>query len=199
VPLTERATRRARSGRMKVLSRWFSALGNEPDARASATHQLARSPILLAAVDVAHAERELLDTLRLTVERLLQTEPNARLACLAVMKTAPIGPEAPVAPDGSSQHVTLLAQLKHWARPLLQSLKLPPELQASRVSFHVLEAPDAGKAIIDYARKNQVDHIVVGARSNGALRRQLGSVSTQVVAHSESSVTVVRAPLHMKP
>jgi eukaryotic-like serine/threonine-protein kinase len=198
VPLTERATRRARSGAMKRMSRWFSALGAEPSARATATLQLARSPILLAAVDVGRAERELLDALRLTVERLLQTEPNARLACLAVMKINRIGMDELVEADGSSKHVNLLVQLKHWARPLVKSLKLPPESQSARITFHVLEAPDAATAIIDYARKNQVDHIVMGARSSGTLRRYLGSVSTQVAAESDCSVTVVRAPQRAK-
>jgi len=198
VVLTERAARRARSGKMKVLSRWFSAMGAEPSARASATTQLARSPILMVAVDVANAERELLDTLRLTVERLLQTEPGARLACVAVMKTNRIGMDELMEADGSSKHVNLLVQLKHWARPLVQSLKLPSEAQAGRVTFHVLEAPDPATAIIDYARKNQVDHIVMGARSSGTLRRYLGSVSTQVTAQSDCSVTVVRAPLRAK-
>ncbi len=198
VPLTERAARRERSGRMKVLSRWFSALGSEPSPRASATLQLARSPILLAAVDVANAEQELLDTLRLTVQRLLQTEPNARLACLAVMRTARIGMDERLEADGSVKRVNLLVQLKHWARPLVQSLRLPPEALAARVTFHVLEAPDPAGAIIDFARKNQVDHVVMGARSSGTLRRYLGSVSTQVVAQSDCSVTVVRAPLRAR-
>jgi protein-serine/threonine kinase len=58
----------------------------------------------------------------------------------------------------------------------------------------VLEAPDPAAAIIEYARKNQVDHIVMGARSSSVLRRYLGSVSAQVVAESDCTVTVVRAP-----
>jgi nucleotide-binding universal stress UspA family protein len=198
VPLTERAKRRARSGAVKRMSRWFSALGAEPNARASASAQLARSPILLAAVDVGHAEPELLDTLRLTALRLLQTEPNARLACLAVMKTARLGMDDLLEADGSSKHVNLLVQLKHWARPIAQAMKLPPEVQASRITFHVLEAPDPATAIVDYARKNHVDHIVMGARSSGGLRRYLGSVSTEVTSQSDCSVTVVRAPARGK-
>lgn len=193
VPLTERAKRRERSGAVKRMSRWFSALGTDPVA-ATVTTQLERSPILLAAVDVAHAEPELLDALRLTALRLLHTEPHARLACLAVMKTARIGMDALMEADGSSKHVNLLVQLKHWARPIGQDLKLAPEALASRVTFHVLEAPDAASAIVDYARKNQVDHIVMGARSSGGLRRYLGSVSTEVTAQSDCSVTVVRTP-----
>ena len=84
----------------------------------------------------------------------------------------------------------MLVQLKHWARPLVASLG---EGQAARVTFHVIEAPDAATAIVDYARRNQADHIVMGARSSSVLRRYLGSVSAQVVAESDCTVTVVRA------
>ncbi|HST95070.1 MAG TPA: universal stress protein, partial [Microvirga sp.] len=43
-------------------------------------------------------------------------------------------------------------------------------------------------------RHNNVDHIVIGARASSALRRYLGSVSSQVVAEAPCSVTVVRTP-----
>lgn len=197
--LTERATRRSRSGRLQVLRRWFAALGAEPQVRASASAQLARHPIILVAVDISGAEPELLDTLRLATQRLLSTEPGARLACLAVLKTNRIGMDELLAADGSSKHLNMLVQLKHWARPLIQTLKLPREALAGRVTFHVLEAPDTAGAIIDYARKTQVDHIVMGARSSGSLRRYLGSVSTQVTAQSDCSVTVVRAAVRRDP
>jgi len=74
--------------------------------------------------------------------------------------------------------------LKHWTR----TLKLP----ADRTTFHVLEATDAADALIDFARANHVDHIVIGARASSALRRYLGSVSAQVVAEAPCTVTVVR-------
>ena len=65
---------------------------------------------------------------------------------------------------------------------------------AARVTFHVIEAVDPATAIVDYAHRNQIDHIVMGARSSGRLRRHLGSVSARVVAESDCTVTVVRAP-----
>jgi nucleotide-binding universal stress UspA family protein len=99
--------------------------------------------------------------------------------------------------DGRSRHVNLLVQLKHWARPVVQALKAARSLdeheQDARITFHVIEAADPGAAIVDYARRNQVDHIVMGARSSSMLRRYLGSVSAQVVAESDCTVTVVRA------
>ena len=92
-------------------------------------------------------------------------------------------------------------QLKHWARPVLQAAgtAAPAESgeQACRVTFHALEAPDVPDvvgAILDYPRKNHVDHIVMGARNSGGLRRHLGSVSAKVAAQADCSVTVVRAP-----
>ncbi len=194
VKLTERAERVAKSGGLTTLKRWFSAIGGEPVAIASAAEQTERSPIILAAVDVAGATPALLEAVRHTVQRLLQTEPGARLACLAVMKTNRIATDELMEADGSSKHVNLLVKLKHWAHPLHKALEPQArELQAGRVTYHVLEAPDAAGAIVDYARKNQVDHVVMGARSSGGLRRYLGSVSAEVVAQCDCTVTVVRA------
>jgi hypothetical protein len=91
--------------------------------------------------------------------------------------------------EGRSVHVKQLVGLKHWARPISKALNL----EDGRLTFHVLEAPDPATAIVEFARRNQIDHIVMGARGNSALRRYLGSVSSQVVAESDCSVTVVRA------
>ena len=109
------------------------------------------------------------------------------------MKTKRIATDELMEADGSSKHVNLLVQLKHWAHPLQRALDPNRELQAGRITYHVLEAPDAADAIVEYARKNQVDHVVMGARSSGGLRRYLGSVSAQVAAQCDCTVTVVRA------
>ncbi|HEX7441276.1 MAG TPA: bifunctional serine/threonine-protein kinase/universal stress protein [Caldimonas sp.] len=190
--LTERAERRARGGRLTELKRWFSAIGHEGKASGGAAGRTERSPILLAAVDLTGAEPALLESVSHTVQRLLRTEPGARLACLNVMKINRIGMDDLVDADGTSKHLKLLLQLKHWARQVVQSLDTKHGVQAGRVTFHVLQAPDAASAIIDYARKNRVDHIVMGARSSGGLRRYLGSVSARVVVESDCTVTVVR-------
>lgn len=78
---------------------------------------------------------------------------------------------------------------KHWARPISKALNL----EDGRLTFHVLEAPDPADALVSFAQRNQVDHIVMGARGNSILRRYLGSVSSTVVAESLCTVTVVRA------
>ena len=195
VKLTEGAERtQKKAGGLMTLKRWFSAVGSEPVTIVSAAEQTERSPIIAAAVDVAGATPALLEAVRHTAQRLLQTEPGARLACLAVMKTNRIATDELMEADGSSKHVNLLVKLKHWAHPLQKALEPQQrELQAGRITYHVLEAPDAASAIVDYARKNQVDHVVMGARSSGGLRRYLGSVSAEVVAQCDCTVTVVRA------
>ena len=194
VVLTERATREAASGSMQVLRRWFQAVGAEPSTSGPAQAAAERSPILMAAIDVSGADRTLLEQMRRSVQRLLQTDVGARLACVTVMKINRVGMDELTEADGSSKHVNLLVQLKHWARPLQQALALGTELGDARVTYQVLEAPDPASAIIDYARKNQVDQIVMGARSSGGLRRYLGSVSARVATDADCTVTVVRAP-----
>jgi nucleotide-binding universal stress UspA family protein len=159
--------------------------------RGSSTGELLkRAPIILAAVDVQGAPDEMLELLRETVRRIVVTEPGARLACVSVMKTNRIGMDELMDKQGRSVHVKQLIGLKHWARPLSQSLRL----DESRLTFHVLEAPDAADAIVEFASKNQIDHVVMGARGSSALRRFLGGVSSQVVAQADCTVTVVRIP-----
>ena len=190
IVLTRRSERMARSSQWTRLKRWFFALGAEPQETApSATEVLNRSSIVMAAVDVDNASPELLDQLRETVRRIVLTEPGARLACVSVMRIARIGTDALTDHTGKSLHVKQLVSLKHWARPISKSLNL----EDGRLTFHVLEAPDPADALVDFARRNQADHIVMGARGNSLLRRYLGSVSSTVVAESLCTVTVVRA------
>lgn len=176
---------------LRRFARWFFAIGSEAKAPETlgVTSQVVKSPIILAAVDVEDATPGLLDQLRETVKRIVITEPGARLACVSVMKTARIGLDERVDRQGQSLHVKQLVGLKHWARPISKALNLDD----GRLTFHVLEAPDPASAIVEFAARTQVDHIVMGARGNSAVRRYLGSVSSQVVAQADCSVTVVRS------
>lgn len=188
--LTERAGRDTTPGRLQTWRRWLGALGAEPTVRASVGEQLKRAPIILAAVDVSNATEPLLDLQRETVRRIVAAEPGARLACVGVMKTNRIGMDELTDRSGNSLHVKQLVGLKHWARPIAQSLALG----TGRLTFHVLEAPDVAEALLEFSRRTQVDHIVMGARARSTLRRYLGTVSSKVVADADCTVTVVRRP-----
>jgi nucleotide-binding universal stress UspA family protein len=130
------------------------------------------------AIDLSQGSEELGELLRNQVQKMLGSRPGARLACLNVLRGGG-GAE-----EGANPHVQRLLELRHWAAPL--------RLAEGRVTFHVLEAPDPAAAILDYARANRVDHLVLGARENSLSGRLLGSVSGQVAAEAPCSVTVVR-------
>lgn len=190
MPLSARAQRTGAGGLMDRLRRWKASLGAEArvQRRLGAASQLMKSPIVLAAVDIENASPELLEQQREAVRRIVAAEPGARLACVCVLRGGRIAAEPRGASGEPSRHVKQLVGLRHWARPLGRALALGE----SRLTFHVLEAPEPAAAIVEFAERNQVDHIVMGARGTSALRRYLGSVSSQVVAQSSCSVTVVR-------
>ncbi|HSC62932.1 MAG TPA: bifunctional serine/threonine-protein kinase/universal stress protein [Caldimonas sp.] len=197
VALGERADRTGSGSALGVVKRWFVSLRESDAIEGGAGGHSARSPIVLAAIDIDGADPALLEAARDTALRLLETESGARLACLTVMRINRVGMDDLLDGDGTPRHLKLLIALRHWARPLQQALGAAGGTDrdaAARVTFHVIEAVDPAAAIVDYARRNQIDHIVMGARSSGRLRRHLGSVSARVVAESDCTVTVVRAP-----
>jgi serine/threonine protein kinase len=185
VQLTARADKMHRDGLMTAVKRWFRAIGTEEQPQQSASHQLELAPIVVAAIDVTHGSEALAETLRVTTRRILQTTPGARLACVTVQKTNRIGMDTIVDEEGRNLHAKNLVRLKHWARPL--------NITPGKITYHVLAAPDVAAAIVDYARVNDVDHIVIGSRGSSTLRRYLGSVSSQVVAQADCTVTVVKS------
>jgi nucleotide-binding universal stress UspA family protein len=56
----------------------------------------------------------------------------------------------------------------------------------------VLDGGDPAGPLIDYARTQHADHMIIGARGSSALRRLLGSVSARVAAEAPCSVSVIR-------
>jgi nucleotide-binding universal stress UspA family protein len=186
VVLTGRAERLRRDGIAKVAARWLrSGKPVLPPQRRSVAAHLARAPIIMAAIDLAPGHEALSEAVAIAVSRLIATEPGARLACVNVLKSSLLHIDPVADEQGRNLHLQRLVELKHWAR----ALPAPGE----RTTFHVLEATDAANALIEFARANRADHIVIGARSSSALRRFLGSVSAQVVAQAPCTVTVVRA------
>jgi len=184
VRLSERAERVSRGSLTRRAKRWLGALVPPPRVKRSVARHLADAPIIMAAVDLSPEMQELAEALRNVVRRVLELEPKARVACVNVLKRPRIGIDFGEDEQGRNLHVLRLVALKHWARPL--------GLGEGRVTYTVLESPDPAGALLDYARQAQVDHIVIGARGASAVRRYLGSVSSQVVAEASCNVTVVR-------
>ena len=157
----------------------------------SVAAQLASVPIIVVAVDLTPQGERLAEVLLRAVKRMLILEPDARIACVNVIKTARIGIDQGTDDHGNNLHVLRLVQLKAWAEGI--------ELPDHRLTYTVLEGSDPGQAILDYATTNEVDHIMMGARGHSTTRRYLGSVSAQVVAEAHCSVTVIRLPERREP
>jgi serine/threonine protein kinase len=186
VALTDRARKLRQDGLPAVVRRWMRSLGAEPAGWQSTALQIARSPMVVVALDLLGSTEVLLSSLRSTCERVLTMHPGARLACVTVLRTSRLAMDVTVDDEGRNLRVLRLVELKDWARPL--------GLGDERLTYHVLEGPETASAIIDFVRENRVDHVVVGARGASSLRRYLGSVSAQVVAESPCTVTVVKVP-----
>lgn len=187
VTLTARAHKVKRDGWLQVFDRWrVMRKIKRFTAPQSFAAQVASVPIIVVAVDLTPEGERLADVLRRAVKRMLLIEPDARIACVNVIKTARIGIDQGTDDQGNNKHVLRLVQLKTWAEGI--------ELPDHRLTYTVLEGPDPGQALIDYATANKVDHIMMGARGHSTTRRYLGSVSAQVVAEAHCSVTVIRLP-----
>jgi serine/threonine protein kinase len=189
VELTPRAERLQASSRWSRMKRWWQAAGAEPVRQQAVQTQVERNPVVMAAVDTS-ASPQLSAALRDNVLRLLGGLPSARLACVSVLKTNLIGMDETVDAQGRHLHMQRLIELKHWAHGLREALGWRED---HRVTCQVLESPDIAGALLGYAQRNQVDHIIIGARGASTLRRYLGSVSSEVSAAAECTVTVVRA------
>ena len=186
VVLTERADRSHRDGRLTVMRRWWQNFGRDREPRKAVSDHLDQAPLLMVAIDLKHEDAALCAALRGNLQRIVSTFPHSRLACVTVMRTARIGLDSNLDAEGRNRHVKRLIALRDWIRPI--------GLDEHRVTVHVLEHSDPAHALLDYARDNGVDHLIMGARGVTGMRRILGSVSAHVVAEAPCTVTVVRAP-----
>jgi len=185
VRLTDRGRKLARDGVLTVLRRWrtMRRVTGFP-APVSTAGQIARAPILMVAVDLSPEMEALSEQLRLSVERMLQIQPDARIACVNVIRTSILAVDQGTDDQGRNLHVARLVGLKHWA----SEFDLPEE----RLTCTVLDGTDPGAVLVQHATANRVDHILMGARGHSSTRRYLGSVSSHVVAEAMCSVTVIR-------
>ncbi len=186
VKLTARSEKAKRDPFTTVLRRRFNTDLVKANSRRGIARQLSSAPIIAIAVDLSEGAQSVQEALRQAAGRTLTTFPSARLACINVLRQARLTLDTTLDEHGHNKHVDRLVALKHWAEPL--------KLAEDRVSFHVLEAVDPAEAILDYARQNPVDQILLGARQGSLMRKLLGSVSAKVAAEAQCSVTIVRPP-----
>ena len=169
VRLTGRAFRLRQDSLWTVFGRWRVVRRIKRfTAPTSVAAQLASVPVICAAVDLSPEGEALAVVLRGAVKRLPVTQPEARVACVNVIKTALIGVDQATDAAGNNLHVQRLVALRAWAREI--------DLPEDRLTFTVLEGVDPGQAIISHATASHVCHILMGACGHSTTRRYLGSV-----------------------
>jgi len=180
VELTERAERVQQSTFKTAFQRWWRVGRTMREIMASATKEPVKPPIVLVAVDLRSGMEEVRQALLEGVASVLANTPRARIACLNVMQTSLMSIEDKVDAEGDNIHVKRLADLRAWAQPL--------DLPRAKVTYHLVETRNVVAGIIDFARSNAVDHLVIGAPAAGGSTR----ITAQITAEAPCSVTVVR-------
>jgi nucleotide-binding universal stress UspA family protein len=186
VKLTMRSEKLKRDPLTTVWRRRFNRGAMLPQPKSDVAAQLDSSPIVVVAMDMTEDDDALHDALRVTARQVLATLPSARLACVNVLKLNRLTVDRTLDEEGRNKHIDRMVALQHWAQPL--------KLEEGRLTVHVLEAFDPADAILEFARINHVDHIVIGARQNSFARSLLGGVSSEVAGQAPCTVTVVRPP-----
>ncbi|TMH59284.1 MAG: serine/threonine protein kinase [Betaproteobacteria bacterium] len=186
VAQTERSVRERRAGWVTRIRRRVRARSFEPAPCPSAPSRVGPVSIVLVAIGPVQIDVLLLDAMRDAVRRVIAADERCRIAfATAVPPAAALSGEREEE-TATGRHIKHLVALRRWARPL----QLPEE----RVTYHVLESEKPATALIDYARMNDVDQILVGASRGGVPARLFRGVSAQIVAEAPCTVTVVRPP-----
>ena len=183
VMLTERAERRQQADFRTAFARRVRSGKTMRDILAGAAKVPPRVPIILVAVSLRAGLEEVRHALLESAASVLANMPGARLACVNVMPTSLIAVDDNVDAAGDNVHVRRLVELREWAGPLL--------LPKGKITYHLLESRNVAGAVLDFARSNNVDHLIVGAPTRGG---SFAKVSAQITAEAPCTVTVVRVP-----
>lgn len=180
VPLTQRATKSTRAGLLRHLGRFWRARQRYVRRMRLPRMQVSSTPIVMVAVDTKHPDDERQPELQRVTAQILSTSDEFRLVCVSVIDAEPSRYE-------SSVHLEHLVRLRHWAEPL--------RLPAQRLSLHAIDSSRPAEALVEFARVNNVDLIIIGAPGPDQPGRSWWrSVASTVTASAHCSVHVVRVP-----
>jgi serine/threonine protein kinase len=185
VQLTSRAFKKRPEGFFTQTQRWWKARVAPIPQPPTTKRALDAAPVIMVAVDTTHSQDERQPAIQRATRQVLTLSDEFRLICVSVVKAAPLGGTGEEgAPPSHLDHMVLL---RNWTAPL----GVPPQ----RLSLHVIVAPDPSGALIEFARRNNVDLIVLGApRPSEEPLAWWRSVASSVTANAPCSVHVVRVP-----
>jgi serine/threonine protein kinase len=187
VQVGDRGQRIHRTSWRVHLKRWLKAAGMHYHPSPLPSTQIDQVPIVMVAVPWKDASDATLYSLRRATGRSLGIRPGARLACVTV-----IGINDTDATDRQRSEVQVhrrqLEVLRQWTQGL--------ELHGHQVSFHVLEASDVADALVQYARGNNVNLMILGAATHGLMmQRLIATVPIRVAMEAPCSVMLVKQKL----
>jgi nucleotide-binding universal stress UspA family protein len=187
VEVGERGQRIHRTSWLVHLKLWLKAAGMHYHPSPLPSTQIDQVPIVMVAVPWKDASDATLYSLRRATGRSLGIRPGARLACVTV-----IGINDTDATDRQRSEVQVhrrqLELLRQWTQGL--------ELHGHQVSFHVLEASDVADALVQYARGNNVNLMILGAATHGLMmQRLIATVPIRVAMEAPCSVMLVKQKL----
>lgn len=169
---------------------WWRSQRRTP-AIALRTAISAAAPIILVAVDTEHPDDERHPALQRTTQAIISMYAEFRLIFVSAIRAAPLGEGQRLEDTASGKQLEHRNRLRMWTAAL--------NLPQSRTSLHVVESADPAATILDLARANHIDLIVIGAPEPG--ERKLAwwrSVASDVTARARCSVHVVRVPAHKR-
>lgn len=172
ITLTERAKKQTHAGLLSHMGRFLRARAEFGARLREPEPLLRRTPVVLVAVDTENLADERHSAIRAETAQILAHSAEFRLMCLSVITP-------------SLAALDHLVRLREWVQPL--------GLPAERVSLHALESASASDTIVQLARHNNVDRIVIGAPREGG-RAWANSTASAVTANAGCSVHVVRLP-----
>jgi eukaryotic-like serine/threonine-protein kinase len=162
------------------LKRWLRSAGLQYQPSIMPSRQIDEVPIVMVAVPSSNVTDATLYSLRVAAGRSLGVRPGARLTCVTVT--------SPDEADDADDHRKLLEFLQRWSEPL--------DLSMHQASFHVLGARDVATAIVQYAKRNSVSIIVMGAATHGLkLQPVLPTIPVKVAMMSPCTVMLVKQEL----
>ena len=187
VALTERASKSRQDGLFAQIRSWWFARGERSIPRRLPNVQVSTAPVIMVAVDTTHPHDERQPALQRVTGQVLSLSAEFRLACVAVSSAGPMVEGKSDSATASGIHLEHLIRLRHWVSPL--------QLPSQRLALHVLVSANPAGALLEFAQRNHVDLILLGApRPSQHALAWWRSVASSVTAHAFCSVHVVRVP-----
>ena len=105
-------------------------------------------------------------------------------------------PEFAITPDGFAIPNTTVLEVRESINKNAETMlkqRLEKVQKNNLMVDQVIKVGDPGSEIMDFAEKNQIDLILMGARGLGTFKKLLlGSVSDKVTSHSHCPVLIVK-------